>query len=344
MAMDGCMDNQMLGAWRFIPAQKFNDHVESWRQINRNSANSPALEPELVLAALQHLGDGKELIALMERGADIVAMGILRRKNPWVWETFQPSQIPLGAWLVRSDASCSEVAYSLLRALPGMPLLLGVTQLDPDLSVRPDSDEKIRTVDYINTARITIQGTFEEYWAARGKNLRQNMKRQRNSLERSGVVTRLDVLTSPEDVPTAIAAYARMETAGWKATGGTAIAPDNVQGKFYTQLLQSFAAQGRAHIYRYWYDDRIVAMDLCISHDGIIIILKTTYDEREQASSPAMLMRQDAFKAMFESQRFKRVEFYGKVMEWHTRWTNEIRTMYHLNIYRWSPMAKVLGK
>ncbi|MCM8758111.1 MAG: hypothetical protein NC903_03515, partial [Candidatus Omnitrophica bacterium] len=33
------------------------------------------------------------------------------------------------------------------------------------------------------------------------------------------------------------------------------------------------------------------------------------------------LMRQDEFSALFAEGRFKRIEFFGKVMEWHTRWT-----------------------
>jgi hypothetical protein len=29
------------------------------------------------------------------------------------------------------------------------------------------------------------------------------------------------------------------------------------------------------------------------------------------------------------------------VMEWHTRWTDEIRTMYHLNGYRWPVLGRL---
>jgi hypothetical protein len=46
-------------------------------------------------------------------------------------------------------------------------------------------------------------------------------------------------------------------------------------------------------------------------------------------------MREEACRRLFEEGRIRRIEFYGKVMEWHTRWTDEVRTMYHLNYYRW---------
>ena len=35
------------------------------------------------------------------------------------------------------------------------------------------------------------------------------------------------------------------------------------------------------------------------------------------------------------------VEFYGKLMEWHTRWTDHVRTLYHINYYRWPWLSTV---
>ena len=80
-------------------------------------------------------------------------------------------------------------------------------------------------------------------------------------------------------------------------------------------------------------------MDLCIVGGGALIILKTTYDEAYKAVSPAFLMREQAFRQLFEKKEVDRIEFYGKVMEWHTRWTDEVRTMYHVNRYRWPAIS-----
>jgi len=52
-------------------------------------------------------------------------------------------------------------------------------------------------------------------------------------------------------------------------------------------------------------------------------------------------MREDATRGLFDEARFERIEFYGRVMEWHTRWTDEIRTMYHLNGYRWPVLGRL---
>ena len=137
-----------------------------------------------------------------------------------------------------------------------------------------------------------------------------------------------------------LADYGRLESAGWKADIGTAIHPDNGQGRFYQSVLESFCRRGAARMYRYWFNDRVVAMDLCIEGGDHLVILKTTYDESiKDGSSPAFLLRQDQFEQIFTEARFKAIEFYGKVMDWHLKWTGEVRTLFHVNAYRFDSLA-----
>lgn len=48
-------------------------------------------------------------------------------------------------------------------------------------------------------------------------------------------------------------------------------------------------------------------------------------------TKPALLMRQNYFAPLFDARAVARIEFYGKVMDWHTQWSSEIRRMYHVN-------------
>jgi hypothetical protein len=160
------------------------------------------------------------------------------------------------------------------------------------------------------------------------------------------VNVQFDVLGRPEDVPAAIADYGRLETAGWKAGEGTAVHPDNAQGRFYTEMLQSFCAVGRGKIWRLKFGDKVVAMDLCIEAGGTVVVLKTAYDPEYRTVSPAFLLKQDAFRHVFDEGQVRRIEFYGKLMEWHTRWTDNARMLYHANVYRWGwvPLARDLAR
>lgn len=324
-------------SWNLYPISEFKDFQDSWQQLNHTVSGSPLLSLDFVLPLLEIFGRGNEVLACYQEKNELKIMAIICPKNQWVWSTFQPSQAPLGLWVQKTDIDLSSILSELIQRLTQYPFVFSVTQIDPDLISRPESSTKLVTLNYIQTARITLQGSFEEYWASRGKNLRQNMKKQRNKLIKTGVATRLELCVLPTDVQQAIVGYGKLEGSGWKLDKGTAIQASNNQGEFYQKVLENFCHQGKGRIYKYWFNDQIVAMDLCIEGKDSLIILKTTYDESLGHSfSPAFLMREEEFKQIFDENKIKNIEFYGRVMDWHTKWSDEIRTLYHINSYRWS--------
>jgi CelD/BcsL family acetyltransferase involved in cellulose biosynthesis len=245
---------------------------------------------------------------------------------------------------MRPGLELETVISALIRTLPGFPLALGITQQDPALTPRPPDSVRMATIDYINTARILVEGGYEDYWNARGKNLRQNMRKVQNKLEKDGLIYQLKCISDPAQVKGAIESYGRLESAGWKAADGTAVQSGNVQGNFYTDMLEAFCLAGCGRIYYLTFNDAIVAMDLCIYQGDTIIILKTSYDEAYREYSPAMLMHQELFRELFQTGDFHLIEFYGKVMDWHLRWTEDIRTMYHVNVYRWEKIRNIAAQ
>ncbi|MGZ8338878.1 MAG: GNAT family N-acetyltransferase [Telluria sp.] len=329
-------------SWSLVPAAQYDAHAARWQALNAATLNTPLLEPGFVAPLLAHFADGRELLAIYTEGAVTVAMAIVQPTRSGVWETFQPSQAPIGAWLQRAEASTEFLAASLMARLPGFPLVLSLTQRDPALEARPKESRRISTLDYITTGRVPVAGSFDDYWAVRGKNLRSNLKKQRARLEREGVALRMDVVRDPAGVAEAVAGYARLEQSGWKALNGTAVGVDNAQGRFYRDMLEAYCGAGRGAIYRYWFGDRLVATDLCIEGGGMLVVLKTAYDDGVPAAlSPALLMREEQFRAVFDGGTIAVIEFYGKMMEWHTRWTEDVRTMYHVTAYRW-PSLRIL--
>jgi hypothetical protein len=120
---------------------------------------------------------------------------------------------------------------------------------------------------------------------------------------------------------------------------GTAIHPDNAQGRFYRAVLEGFCAAGRGRIERYWFGERVVSMDLCIDNGPLVVVLKTAYDESFGQFSPSSLMRHDEFRRWWSEGQCRRIEFYGKTMEWHTRWTGNERQLYHATGLRWPWVA-----
>ncbi len=328
--------------WTLAPARNGDGQLDAWATLHARCAGSPLLAADFIAPLLTEFGSGRELLASCVHQDRTVAMAIVVPQGRFSWATFQPAQAPIGLWLQEPSIETAALLDTLLRALPGLPMVLALTQCDPFLHKRPPDGDHIRTLDYIDTARITFSASFDGYWQGRGKNLRANLKKQRARLDKDGVITRLEQVRDPGKVAAAVADYGRLESAGWKAGAGTAVNAGNSQGRYYQAMLEAHCMRGAGRIYRYWFGEQLVAVDLCIEDEREIIVLKTTYDESVPNSlSPTLLMREEACRALFDEARFERLEFYGKVMEWHTRWTDEVRTLYHVNHYRWPLIARL---
>ena len=328
--------------WTVHPISRLAEFSGQWDSLARSLPGTPFLESAFLQPAIDAFGNSELRLCLKQANGQLRAAAIMQPTRKGMWQTFQPSQLPLGAWVSGDDVELESACAELLPLLPGLNLGLGITQLDSRFHARPVDGANLRTQDYIHTSWVDIEGSFEAYWDSRGKNLRQNTRKQRNKLQAEGTKTRIECATAAQDVAKAIDDYGKLESAGWKTADGTAIHPDNAQGRFYTQMLENFCRLGCGRIYRYWFGEKLVSMDLCIHDDAAIVILKTTYDESYKAVSPSTLMRQDEFQLLFEEQKFQRIEFYGKVMEWHTRWTEHARPLYHLNAYRHALVLRLL--
>lgn len=321
--------------WHIQPASNFAAYADRWDALSARRSAPAFLTSPFLLPALQQFGSGREIVVLNDNGDQLAFGAILSPVGRCMWQTFQPSQLPLGAWLGTGDAELVPSAQQLVSRLPGFALGVGLTQLDPLFDPRPAGGGQVGTLDYISTSHVEIAGSFDDYWAARGKNLRQNTKKQRNKLAADGVTPALECISDAAGVADALRDYGALESRGWKAGGGTDIRPDNAQGRFYGAMLEAFCARGRGRIYRYRFGDQVVAMDLCIDDGSTVVVLKTAYDETFKSVSPSTLMRQEQFQAWWQEGCFRRIEFYGKTLEWHTRWTESHRVLYHATVYRW---------
>jgi CelD/BcsL family acetyltransferase involved in cellulose biosynthesis len=330
--------------WTFQPAQRsFAAARAEWDELNHKSSNHVLLDSDFVEPLLRHFGDPNVLLASRNDGNP--GMALLQNNGKGAWQTFQPSQAPIGLIQAGQTDPTGNELLEMTRSLPGYALQLSVLQQDPDYTSfpQPKVAAEVEPLDYIQTARITLSGTFAEYWKSRGTNLRHNLARRRRRMTEQGYKLELVAIRDPHRVAEAIREYGVLESKGWKAREGTAVAEDNAQGRFYREVFERFCARGEAAIYQLRLNGRLAATDLCLNQNGMFVILKTAYDEELNEFSPAFLMREEVMKELYANQAAKQIEFYGRVMEWHTRWSNEIRTLYHLTCYRHS-WVKPLGR
>src|SRR5262252_7834950 len=123
--------------WTFFPIAQLERLASTLDAINRHAGELPFLDSRFMLPLCASFGDASLLIALCEGSDGPLAMSVLSRNGTGAWESFQPSQSPLGAWVMRSDQAFEPLLSTLARSLPGAVLVLGVTQQDPGCYPRP---------------------------------------------------------------------------------------------------------------------------------------------------------------------------------------------------------------
>lgn len=335
-------------SWIFEAARTgFERSAPNWDALNREHGNHILLDSRFVGLLIRCFATPTTLLGISTRpGAR--GMALLEPGRYGFASTFQPSQSPLGLILLESRELSIPMSRDLLRSLPGYALGVSILQQDPDYTLFPSErlDVTAESVDYIDTGRLRLEGTFEEYWHGRGKNLTHNLRRQRRRLAEEGKSLELRIVRDPARAADCVATYGLLEGSGWKATGGTAVAPDNAQGMFYREILETFLAREEGCVFQLALDGRVIASDLCLERDGMMVILKTAYDAGVEGLSPGLLLHQEVFEHCFATRRVRFVEFYGRVREWHTKWTQDFRRMYHVNFYRarWTARLRSIAR
>src|SRR6266436_3773368 len=117
--------------WKFEPAlHSFAAAKAHWDSLNRLSHDHVLLDSRFVEALLRRFDSSQVLLGIQEVGT-VQAMALVTRKSPGIWETFQPSQAPLGMLLKDSRQAPLEAIRGLLRSLPGPALQVAILQQDP---------------------------------------------------------------------------------------------------------------------------------------------------------------------------------------------------------------------
>ncbi|RDE24812.1 GNAT family N-acetyltransferase [Motiliproteus coralliicola] len=328
-----------MSIWKINTINKFDEFSIQWNLLCKETYDTPLLDAKFIKPLLESFSDGSELLAFAFDDDKCVAATIIKRIGIGRWETFQPSQAPLGCWICHPDYCTDDLFKELASSLPGSVICIGVTQQDPALLARPSPSPHLDTLDYISTGRLSIPDNFDNYWSTRSKNVRQNTNKAKNRLKKEGIAPSIEVINNVNQMQDLVKEFGTLESQGWKAQSGTAVSPDNVQGRFYTELLNAYAPE-QAEVWRYLYNDRTVAVDLCLKQNGILYILKTTFDQDWSRYSPAFAMHIEGVNYC-STNGINSIEFYGPAMEWHKKLTDDLRRMYHINFYPLSFIKRI---
>jgi hypothetical protein len=334
-------------SWHFYSARDaFDKHREKWDELNKRCVNHILLDSLFVSCLIRHFASDRTFLGVSDDDRK-PGMVILDKVRPGFLQTFQPSQAPLGLIVLGTQEDIVGQIGDIVSCFPGYVLGLAVMQQDPSVTqfATVEHDE-VERLDYITTSRLKLNGTFEEYWKTRSHNLVHNLARQRRRFGEQNLRFELVSQRDAACVFDELQIYGRLESSGWKSNDGTAITAENVQGHFYRELLENFCGMGEGVIYRLDMNGTPIASALCVERRGALMVLKITYDENVPRCSPGLLLHEEMLKSLFDQQKVKVIEYYGRYTDWHRKWTDEVRTMYHINFYRasWVPKVRNLIK
>jgi hypothetical protein len=230
----------------------------------------------------------------------------------------------------------------LLRSLPGPGLALEVPcQDDPFSWLAGQDGPAMHRVTHGITMGIRAAGEFEDYWSARPKELRDNVRRHARRVDDEGLEPRLERIDDASRIGRAVDRYGELESQGWKGQDGTALHPTNQQGRFYRALLEAFASTGRGRVYELFFGDRLVASRLVISGPSMHVILKTTHDEKLRRYVPGHLQLQGVLRDLLSRPDRLPVELYTKADRDWLLWSTHSRNIDDVSIYRNALVARV---
>lgn len=285
------------------PGELSERDVGAWRDLARRAAEPNVFfEPEFLLPAARHLAPGAVRLAIAEDSDGWAACVAVRRAPRWgrlpvpcltAWtHDYSGLEVPL----VDADRAreASEALVSRLRrALPGV--LVAFPQVPGDGPFQGVLGEimggALLQPHRFRRAALRRRPAFSYLDGMRPKR-RAELARQRRRLEERH---RVDVVDRAGD-PEAVEAFLRMEAAGWKGAGGTAMASRRAHASFFREMCAALARAGRLELLALEVDGTPVAMKCNLLAGTRVFGFKQAYDEAWAAHSPGRLLDIDTME------------------------------------------------
>lgn len=129
------------------------------------------------------------------------------------------------------------------------------------------------------------QQSYEEWFATKSKNFREQTRRRRRQLEKKGAVFRL--ATSPEEVDAGLKAFAELHHARWDPKGGSAVLTRDVHAMLPVAARELLPA-ARFRLWSIEIDDRVISSHLFVEAGGESAYWLGGFDPEWGSQQPAL--------------------------------------------------------
>ena len=327
--------------WYVEPMQAYSgDLWGEWHQIaSQWHKENPMLDARFVETICDFFADNI-FIAKGIADQQLKVLMLLERSSKNVWTAFKPSQCQVA--LIVSQKVEDFFLERLMKAIPGWCIKLDLFALDPlEHSNLIKNISKQDQSNYCLNIDIDCTLSFDDYWQARPKKLRQNISRYEKRVSRELETPVFKVVTEPGDVVRATDKYGMLESQGWKGKNKTALHPGNSQGQFYRRLMEKFAVSENAIVFELFIAGKLVASRLTIFTDDKLIALKTTYDESYRKHAIGRLLLFRVIEYLMNNKIAATLDFYTNATPEQQDWATNSRHQYNASIFRFSFLSSL---
>lgn len=319
--------------WQLCSLNQYPGEVwHDWDQLNSAWHNDNPMLSSQFISLLSKYTSSQLYVAFAAENEEKLCMLLLERIRFGIWQVFKPSQATLAAILLRPNLKLEF--QPLVDLLPGFAGRLDYVSLDPlehggfiSGQIAAELAAKAKNM------RINVADNFELYWEQRPKKLKANIKRYENRLSQEQGSISVNFLTDEEDVKQATDRYGMLEARSWKGKNGTALHPANYQGQFYREFLSLQARNNAALVIEMYLADRLIASRLCCYKNGVLVALKTTYDESLKRYAVGRILLKHLITWSFEQPQLMTIDFYTNASPEQLEWSTEQRPMYDASMY-----------
>jgi CelD/BcsL family acetyltransferase involved in cellulose biosynthesis len=182
---------------------------------------------------------------------------------------------------------------------------------------------------------VPLAGDLDAYLATLDRKHVKEVRRLRRRLEEQGEVT-FAVATDAGPLDE----FLRVEAAGWKGEGGTAVASQPGTEAFYREVAAWAERRGTLRLASLRLDGRAVAYELLLEEQGVLYDLKGGYDEGFRRFAPGHLIAYELI-ADATARGLASFEFLGADEPFKLAWTSNVRERMHVEAFAPSPLGLV---
>ena len=127
---------------------------------------------------------------------------------------------------------------------------------------------------------VRLEGSFEDFLAARSKDLRRNLRRYRERAEAVGPVS-FEAVEEPD--AELMDSLVRMHGERWAAAGERGMFESNGSAAFTREAAEKLASRGAVRMFTVRFLNRSAAMLLAFRHETALFCYMSAFDPRHQA-------------------------------------------------------------